>query len=381
MHHKNDFPKQNKQSITMRVVFLIIVALHALVHLLGFVKGFGFGELKELTLAISKPMGLLWLTSAVLFLIYGILYFSNSRYTWLVGFVAVVVSQLLVLMFWKDAKYGTIPNVAILAVSIVSFGFYNFQKLVQLETEQILGQSKTPKEHLVAEQDIRDLPEPVKNWLRSSGVIGKPYIFVGKVSQQAKMKLKPEQKNWMGATATQYTTIDNPAFIWTTVVKMNGLLNFQGRDKFVGGKGEMLIKLNSVLNVVNEQGEKMDEGSMQRYLGEMVWFPSLALSPHISWETIDSTAAKATMKYEGVKGSGTFYFNSNGDFIKFSALRFMGNEKDAVKREWVLLVDDYKVFEGIKVPAKMRATWKLEEGDWTWLQLEIIDITYNETAH
>jgi hypothetical protein len=112
----------------------------------------------------------------------------------------------------------------------------------------------------------------------------------------------------------------------------------------------------------------------------MVWFPSLALSPYISWEPINSLTAKATMTYKRTSGSGTFYFNTKGDFIKFSAMRYMSNTPDAKRHEWVLLVDEHKSFEGIKVPSKMTATWKLDSTDWTWINLEITDIRYNENA-
>ena len=52
----------------MRIIFLIIVILHGLIHLLGFVKGIGLKEVKELTLPISKPLGFIWLASAFIFL-------------------------------------------------------------------------------------------------------------------------------------------------------------------------------------------------------------------------------------------------------------------------------------------------------------------------
>jgi hypothetical protein len=32
---------------------------------------------------------------------------------------------------------------------------------------------------------------------------------------------------------------------------------------------------------------------------------------------------------------------------------------------------------GVKIPVKLTATWKLDEGDWTWLKLEITEIKYN----
>lgn len=277
-------------------------------------------------------------------------------------------------------KFGTIPNILILAVSLSSLGYYNFQKLVQQETNHLHSQNVITENKIINENDINKLLEPVKNWLRASGAVGKPFVSIGKVTQIAEIQMKPEQENWMTANATQYTTINNPAFIWTVDVKMNSLLNFQGRDKFENGKGEMLIKMNSLINVINEKGEKLDEGSLQRYLGEMVWFPSLALSPYIAWERINDTTAKATMIYKGTKGSGTFYFNPNGDVTKFSALRYKSNEAESKRHVWTMDISKYKKFKGIKVPAKMTSTWKLDEGDWTWLKLKVTNIKYNKNA-
>jgi hypothetical protein len=364
----------------MKIAFLIIVLLHGIIHLLGFVKGFELREVKEMTLPISKTLGVVWLTATILFLTYGVLHLLNSKYAWLTGLVAIILSQFLIVLFWKDAKFGTIPNIIILAVSIVSFGYHNFQKIIQQETVQLFNKNLRIENRTLNESDISVLPDPVKKWLKNSGVIGKPFINLGKVTQIAEMQMKPDQDNWMTATAIQYTTIDNPAFIWSVDVKMNSLLSFQGRDKFDNGKGEMLIKLNSLFNIVNERGEKLDEGTLQRYLGEMVWFPSLALSPYITWEQLDENTAKATMTYKGTSGSGTFYFNSNGDVTKFSALRYKGNEKDAKRHDWEMNILDYKTFEGIKVPAKMTSTWKFDDKNWTWLKMEVIDIKYNKNA-
>lgn len=365
----------------MKYIFVILTFVHGLIHLLGFIKGFDLKEVKELTLPISKPIGLAWLTATILVLTFGIFHLLNSKYDWLIGFLAVLISQILVTLLWKDARFGTIPNILILFVSMVSLGHYNFQKLVQHERNHLLTAHKIVNDRIINENDIQLLPDPVKKWLRASGAVGKPFISIAKVTQQAEMKMKPEQENWMKASAIQYTTIDNPAFIWTVDVKMNELINFQGRDKFENGKGEMLIKLNSLIRIVNERGEKLDEGTLQRYLGEMVWFPSLALSPFINWEQINDTTAKATMTFNGTSGSGMFYFNSNGDFIRFSALRYMGNEPDARRYEWVLLVDEHKSFEGIVVPSKMTATWNLDHKNWTWLKLKITDIKYNENVN
>ncbi len=250
-------------------------------------------------------------------------------------------------------------------------------KMITRETDEILYSVKKDAPVIITDPDIQKLPAPVQRWMRGTGITGKPAIQSAYIKQNALMKMKPEQKDWIPAEAEQYTVMDYPAFIWTVNMNMAPLIKIKGRDKFVDGKGEMLIKMNSLFNVVNEKGERMDEGTLQRYLGELVWFPSLALSPYIAWETIDNYSAKATMNYKGTSGSGTFYFDEKGDFIKFIALRYKGNKADAKRYPWILTVDEYAVFEGVKVPSKMKATWKLDEGDWTWLDLEITDIKYN----
>nr|HMN50171.1 hypothetical protein [Ignavibacteriaceae bacterium] len=153
---------------------------------------------------------------------------------------------------------------------------------------------------------------------------------------------------------------------------------FTGRDKFSDGKGNMLIKVFSLFNVVNaSDNEKINQGTLQRYLGETIWFPTAVVSPYIKWEEIDSLSAKATMTYRGTTGSAVFTFNENGDFVKFSAMRYMGSEANSPLKEWVITLNEYKVYSGIKIPVKGEATWKLDEGDFTWYKLEVYDIKYN----
>lgn len=364
----------------MKIIFLFLVFVHGLIHLAGFIRGWGLKEWKEWTLPVSSTMGLAWLATCIVFCIYGILYMTNVRFAWIVGLLAVVLSQILVVMYWKEAWFGTLPNIIILLVVLMAWGFDKFQQQIRQETCQLIQQNTESQDTIFAEKDMDSLPEPVKKWLRQSGAIGKPFIYLGKVTQKAEMKMSPGQKNWMTAFAVQYTITTMPSFIWSVDVKMNFALSFQGRDKYDNGKGEMLIRLNSLVPVVNERGEKMDEGTMQRYLGEMVWFPTLALSPYISWQEIDKHSAKATMVYKGTSASGIFHFNEHGDVLRYSAWRFKGNEQDSKRHEWVMEITDYQTFDSIRVPSEMTSTWKLEERDWTWLKLKITDIRYNERA-
>lgn len=364
----------------MKIIFLIIVVLHGLIHVLGFVKAFELAVIKDLTSHISRPFGIVWLMCAVLFILFAIAFASGYTYAWIIGLLAVILSQIVILYFWKDGKFGTIPNLIILLTVILSFGSYTFNKMVDSEINEVLSFVKTTQPGIITEEDVMHLPAPVQRWITSTGIIGKPAIRSGYVKQTAFIKMKPDQETWYSANAIQYSVTEPPAFIWKVELDMMPVIKIKGRDKFIGGKGEMLIKMNSLINIVNEKGEKLDEGTIQRFLGELVWFPSLALSPHITWEPIDEFSAQATMHYRGTSGDGTFYFDDEGNFTKFIAMRYMANEPDAMKYPWILTVDDYAIFEGIKVPSKVKATWELDHTDWTWLDLQIEDIQYNRST-
>lgn len=223
------------------------------------------------------------------------------------------------------------------------------------------------------------LPNPVQRWLRLTGAMDKPLIQSGHITQEAEMRLKPGQTQWLKATAVQFTNIDEPGFIWKAKVRLNPLVFFTGRDTFMDGKAQMQIKLLSLVYMVNARGEKLNEAALQRFLAEMMWFPSLALSPFITWEPIDEHTAKSTMSYKGTTGSGTFYFKPDGEVTRFSAMRYKDHDANARRYEWVVDILAHKSFQGISVPSKLTLTWKLDNMNWTWMKMEVTDIRYNDT--
>lgn len=362
----------------MRIIFFIIIILHAFIHLLGFLKAFGFANINQLTQQISKPLGVLWMVALLLLILSAILFIAEKDSWWITALAAVILSQVLIILFWQDAKFGTIPNIIILLAVDVAFADWSFNRDVKNEIAEMLAQNSINKKEILTEEKIINLPPIVQKWLRNSGAVGKEMIHTVRLKQKGQMKMKPEQEKWYEANAVQYFTADNPAFIWKVKVDMMPLVFFTGRDKFFDGKGNMLIKVLSLFNVVNSSdNEKINQGTLQRYLGETIWFPTAVVSPYIKWEEIDSLSAKATMTYKGTSGSAVFTFNENEDFVKFSAMRYKDSDEKAQLKEWIITLSDYKVYDGIKIPVKGEATWKLDEGDFTWYKFEVYDIEYN----
>tara|TARA_R110002051_G_scaffold325867_1_gene432607 strand:+ start:146679 stop:147725 length:1047 start_codon:yes stop_codon:yes gene_type:complete len=343
---------------------------------MGFVKAFEFAPINQLTQSISKPIGMLWLFTFILFVVGAISFVWKKDWWFFVAIIAVLLSQTLIVMFWKDAKFGTILNSIILLVSISAFGSYNFHAMVKKEIHTVLvNSSKHTK--LRSKNDLHQLPKIVQKWLKSSGVVKKQKVVSVRLKQTGEMRTQPEG-SWMPFVATQYYDIEQPSFIWFTEVEAFSSIKMVGRDKLYKGKGAMLIKLASLIPVVDESDhEQINSGTMLRFLGEICWFPSAALNEYITWESIDATSAKATFTMHQKSVSGIFKFAINGDLVSFEADRFYGGGKNAKLEKWLIAVEDYKVFEGIKIPYKCHVTWKLKDGDFNWLHLEIVDLQYN----
>jgi hypothetical protein len=159
---------------------------------------------------------------------------------------------------------------------------------------------------------------------------------------------------------------------------MLSFINMAGIDKFQNGQGAMKIKVGSLISVVNaENNEKTNQSTLQRYLMELVWYPSAALNPYITWEEVDQNKAKATMTYKGTSGSATFEFDNEGNLIKVIAFRYKDID-DVEPKECIGEAKEFGVIDEIKIPTKVDITWVLDDGLFTWYETEVVIVEYNK---
>lgn len=368
----------------VRFIFLFVVFIHGFIHLFGFAKAFNVVTVPQLSGKTLVPLsrtwlrfaGLVWRITFLLFLSAGILFLLKNETWWNYGLPAVILSQLLILLYWKDAKAGTLVNCMILPAIVVSMAELNFNTVTKNETLELLKSQVTQPAEVISEESIQQLPFPVRNWLSHSGMIGKNRISNVRLQQNGFMLTKPGGK-WTQAEANQYFTVDRPGFIWKVKMRMPPCIEIDGRDKLILGKGSMIIKVFSLYSIVNSKGEEIDQGSMLRYLAETVWFPSAALSDYMSWEPIDSLSAKATLTDSGKSYTGIFTFDKAGNVTAFEAERYGEFEGKYSLEKWRITCTDHREFSGIIIPTKSEVTWKLKEGDFTWFKIEIKNIEYN----
>lgn len=263
----------------------------------------------------------------------------------------------------------------IIFVSVSFIGNLVFNKNVDNEIKVLFNKVKNKRSH-ISKADIEVLPQNVQRWLKYAQIIGKEKVTSVRLKQKATMRLEID-KRWMPVQAEQYFTPEEPSFIWKANIKMAPLFHIVGRDIYTEGKGNMLIKFLSLFNVANSKGKKINQGTLLRYLAEMVWFPTAVVNNFITWEEIDTKHAKATMTYKEVIASGVLTFNDKGEVINFEAERYGEFDNKFRLELWSISLYAYKKFDGIKVPTKGDVTWKLKTGNFNWFNFEVTQIEYN----
>ena len=161
----------------MTAVFAIVLAIHGLIHLLGFAKAFGLADLPQLTRPVPSVLGVLWLFAALLFLAAAAALFVWPRGWWAIGACAMVVSMFVIIPSWTDAKFGAIGN--LVALIGVVFGFLDhgpvsLRAAYERDVDRALAHL-APAEP-VSDEDLAHLPAPAQRYLRAVGVVGRPRV-------------------------------------------------------------------------------------------------------------------------------------------------------------------------------------------------------------
>lgn len=361
----------------MRIVFLTIVVLHGFLHLLGFVKAFGFKDFKELALPISKSIGIVWLIATIIFLIYGILYFIHFKQSWLVGITAVIISQILVFYFWKDTRFATIPNIIILSVALVNLGSYILQAEFTGRVDNDFLTNNKLSTDLLIEADIAHLPAIVQEYLHYTKSVGQPKVRNFKAEFSGQMRSKPDE-DYMKLESVQYNFYEKPSrYFYMAASKMG--LPATGLHLYQNETATFEVRLLNWFKVVDAKGDKMNQAETVTLLNDMCFIaPATLIDKRISWEIINDTAVKANFKNGSISIDAVLYFKEKGKLINFiSNDRFDTDGKTYTRYPWATPVEDYQMLNGYFLPSKAKLIYERPEGDFIYGELNYKNVSYN----
>ena len=361
----------------MRVLFFIITLIHALIHLLGFIKGFDIKHIKELTLPVSKTGGTFWLASAIVLLLFASLFLLDSKHVWSVGIAAALFSQILVFIYWKDARFGTIPNVLILAVCITGLGAQLMHSAFTDKVKRDFRENNSALSSVLTEDRIKHLPLPVQKYLHYTKSVGQPLVKNMMAEISGGMRSGPED-GFMPMHSVQYNFFQKPSRYFYMTAKKAGI-PATGLHIYQNATATFEVKLANWINVVDAKGEKMDQAETVTILNDMCFMaPATLIDERISWESIDPLTVKATFTNGHISITATLYFNEKGELVNFiSNDRYHTNGKTYLSYPWETPVENYRDMNGYRLPGKAKLIYRKPEGAFVYGELEITKVSYN----
>jgi len=248
----------------------------------------------------------------------------------------------------------------------LAIGSISFNRMVEQE-KRSLFHSLTPDTGKIGLKDLENLPDLLKNYLIYSHVVGTKKNVNLMIKQKGKIKIS-RKKSWMSFTGTQYFSSSFPGFVWYAKI-----FPIYVRDKFLDSKGEVKVSFSGIKTIADAAGREVDQGSLLRYLGELVWMPSGLLDKRISWAERDTHSLNATLTVNGLSVKGIFYFDSKGLISRFKAKRYYESNGEYTLADWSAIIDSYSTFNGILIPNKGKVIWNLKEGDFEYFIFKVVD--------
>lgn len=362
----------------LRTILFIIFMIHGLIHFMGYVKAFGFADIPALSREISKPVGIIWLITGLLTILFSILFLFKKDIWVYFGVAGLVLSQTLILFYWQDAKFGTIANILILLVSVVGFFHLHFKNTYRSNVKTGLEQTKDIQETMLTKDDITHLPALVQKYLHYTGSIGKPKIHNFKLTLSGKIR-SYEKKKWMNLSSEQYNFMPTPTRLFFLDATMNQL-PVSGFHCFINGKAFMDIRLLSMFKVQYLEGKEMNISETVTYFNDICCMaPAALIDDSIQWLETEGNKIKASFTNNGITVSAWLHFNEKGELVNFvSEDRYAASDNGTIKQlKWSTPLRDYKLVNGYKLASYAEAIYTYPDGDFTYATFSLKHIAVN----
>jgi hypothetical protein len=358
----------------IRYIFFFILVTHGLIHMMGFAKAFGLANLPHLKSPVTRQAGSIWLFATMLFLITAVGFLLKKEWWPVIAVFAVVVSQVIIILSWKDARFGSVGNLIIFLVAVSVWGKNYFESQFIHDVKTYIDGYVQPPGDLLTEADIQSLPPPVQHYLKYSGAVGKPKVKNLSIHFDGEMRGKA--KDWFPFTSIQYDFFDDPTRLFFIKGKMYGL-TVPGYHDYQHGKAKMNIRLFGLIPVIHEAGAKMDKTETVTYFNDLCLFaPAALVDKRISWKIIDSSRAEATFTNGMNTISATLLFNETGQLVNF--ISDDRSPIDEVKQtRFSTPVKNYKAFDGRNIPTYGETIWHYPDGDFVYGRFYLRSIDYN----
>lgn len=355
----------------LTIIISIIVAVHGLIHLMGFVAYWPLSEVSGLPYKTTLLAGrldagaagmrifsLLWLLAAFGFFIAALALFF--RWSWWAPLMlaATLLSLIICILDWGVAFRGAIIDILILLLLVVVFGFRMPPAPFPAYT--------APSAPLVSVPVPAGLPAPVDRFLRLTYGDEIPVYTSAVISGRGTLRFMgitmPARLRFTHDSGKNYRHYIETTFYGIPIFKVN--------ERYLDGHTLMELPFG-----VEEDKPGTDSAANMGLWAETVFYPAyLVTDRRVRWEAVDGDTAKFYVPFKDGEQEFTAEFDpQTGLLTRTEALRYR-DEKLGYLRWWG--DDTYTTGkDGKPVIVGFAVTWE-DEGT-PWLTATIEQVVFN----
>jgi hypothetical protein len=357
----------------LRHLLLLLLLLHGLIHLLGPAKAFDLGVVASLQRHIGRMEGVLWGLATLLLLVAAALVMRHDDRWWLFAAPGILLSQVLILGHWQDARFGTVANVLLGLAVVAALGVRSFRREYRTDAINARPQAAARPAKALTEADLGNLPAPVQRYLRASGVLGRAAPRSMRLAFKGTIRSKDGP--WMPFTAEQLNTFDPPARLFWMDATMKGLPT-KGYHALQDGHASMRIKVLGLVPVFDLHGAELDTAEMVTWFNDLCLFaPGALLDPHITWEAMGDRRARATYARDGLRIAAELVFDDRDRLVDFISddRYYVGPDRSLSRHRFSTPTSGHRMVNGHLVPGTGDAIWHLPDGAFTYGRFHLLD--------
>lgn len=275
--------------------------------------------------------------------------------------LAILLTLMGVLMFWFYIPYSPVKK--------------QFQNdIIALTTNNQLSVGNK----VFTDNDFLHLPLAIQRYIKNCGYIGTPKMSYLKMEYHDVNFSQGRNGSTQTIDYTQYNFVKEPCRIALIDSVMFGI-PFEGYDYYQNGTGGMRGVIAKAITLFDQTGAEMDKACLATFLAESLFAPTILLQNYITFEEISDYEVRATTSYGGQTASGIFTFNEQYEMISFTTndRAVVGINRNIEYIPWSALCNNYQYSEsGIKYPTKFQAVWNYPDGDFTYFDGIISEVSY-----